>query len=143
MREIKFRGKRLDNGNWVYGDLRQENSGRKVIMTNLNTWGDNADDIEPYGEDVYVNTESVGQFTGLHDNKGNEIYEGDILQLDYITTIGKHRIGISCEVKWCSQEGRWVGFDGFVENALQQTHKMFVVKGNIHDNPELMEGGEK
>ena len=41
MSEIKFRGKRESNGDWIYGCLRQENSGRKVIMTNLSTWGDN------------------------------------------------------------------------------------------------------
>mgnify|MGYP000164614233 CR=1 FL=1 len=81
-----------------------------------------------------------GQFTGLIDRNGKEIYEGDIVQLDYITTSGKHRIGLSFEVKWCTQEGCWVGWDGFVENTLQQTRKMFVVKGNIHDNPELLKG---
>ncbi|MFK2135336.1 YopX family protein [Bacteroides fragilis] len=116
-REIIFRGKSTNNGKWVYAELHG--------------FG-----MDLFNECVQENT--VGQFTGLHDKNGKKIYEGDIVQLDYITTIGKHRIGLSFEVKWCTQEGCWVGWDGFVENALQQTCKMFVVKGNIYDNPELM-----
>ena len=122
MRTIKFRGKSTNNGKWVYAELHG------------------------LGMDLFkecVNEDTIGQFTGLRDKNGQEIYEGDIVQLDYITTLGKHRIGLSFEVKWCTQEGCWVGWDGFVENTLQQTHKMFVVKGNIYDNPELLKGDIK
>ena len=66
MREIKFRAKRLDNGEWVCGDLH------------LNT---------PYphihfgfGNRAKINIDTIGQFTGLHDKNGKEIYEGDILR---------------------------------------------------------------
>ncbi len=89
---------------------------------------------------VPVDEVELMMYTGQQDKYGKDIYEGDIVQLDYITTSGKHRIGLSFEVKWCTQEGCWVGWDGFVENTLQQTRKMFVVKGNIHDNPELLKG---
>ena len=117
MRTIKFRGKSTNNGKWVYAELHE--------------FG-----MYLFNECVQENT--VGQFTGLFDRNGKEIYEGDIVQLDYITTAGKHRIGLLFEIKWCTQEGCWVGWDGFAENTIQQTHKMFVEKGNIYDNPELI-----
>ncbi len=117
MRTIKFRGKSTNNGKWVYAELHE--------------FG-----MYLFNECVQENT--VGQFTGLFDRNGKEIYEGDIVQLDYITTAGKPRTGLSFEVKWCAKEGCWVGWDGFAENTIQQTHKMFVVKGNIYDNPELI-----
>lgn len=133
MRTIKFRGKRMYDRKWVYGYFGKDYSERCIISNYLNA-SNEAWEVIP---------ETVDQFTGLLDKNGKEIYEGDIVQLDYITTIGKHRVGLSFEVKWCTQEGCWVGWDGFVGNALQQTRKMFVVKGNIYDNPELLKGGEK
>lgn len=131
-RIIKFRGKDLETGGWIEGSLTTYPKHYPTIT--------HVEDADPVPEKTtcVVIPETVGQYTGLRDRNGKEIYEGDIVQLNYITTIGKHRIGISFEVKWCTQEGCWVGWDGFVANALQQTRKMFVVKGNIHDNPKLL-----
>lgn len=141
-REIIFRGKRVNGGEWVYGDLLHIAGGYIIYHGSQKdceiTTGKHVAVELLHNEISVVVPETVGQFTGLFDKNGKEIYGGDIVQLDYITTIGKHRIGLSFEVKWCTQEGCWVGWDGFVENALQQTCKMFVVKGNIYDNPELI-----
>lgn len=130
MRTIKFRGKRLDNGEWVYGDYHCRAGNVHTII-----------EMEPDedGKVCYalnqVIPDTVGQFTGLTDQNGEEIYEGDIVANDF----GNAYI-VNMAVEWCA-DGYWAlhEIDGddtmhFVADYLKEIE----VIGNIHDNPELM-----
>lgn len=141
IRKIVFRGKRLDDSGWVYGDLIHENSGNVAMKTNLDTWSKNDDNIAPYGEAVLVKPQTVGQYTGLVDTNGKEIYEGDIIESKGFDGLPlRHTVVYSQNT--ASFIAQLVGTyncssisQGWIFEYLK------VVVGNIHDNPELLEGG--
>ena len=130
MREIKFRGKRADNGEWVYGDLSfKPNDGTPKI-----TWF--TDSIRAPGYfDIHcfeVLPESVSQFTGMCDGQGGSIYEGDVL-LDSMSEL-------QGDVNYSESDGMFAFYsieDEFYDFADIDS-KDFEIIGNIHDNPELM-----
>lgn len=123
MRPIKFRGKRIDTGEWIYGDLLTSNG----TECEISDW----DKVDYSRFDVIP--ESVGQFTGLYDCKKKEIYENDIL------SIAGMYYQIIFQDGCFGFKNDWSLFTPFSTSFLTKRKVM----GNIHDNPELLEGGEK
>jgi uncharacterized phage protein (TIGR01671 family) len=91
------------------------------------------------GEDIRVIPETVGQYTGLKDENGAEIYEGDIIQMPHIKSEGYvlDEKGMWKSEVVCGKDGRWQSHNGI---GFRLACGVEVV-GNIHDNPELLEGG--
>lgn len=140
-REIKFRAKRKDNNKWAFGDLVKDNAGGAWIETNLQTWRENCDDVDAFGSRLYVDIDTVGQFTGLTDKKGREIYEGDVLR------INNGAIICLLVVTWNAEVGSWCL--RFKEESKEGTRPLgrwlcdrdydIELTGNIYDNKELLE----
>lgn len=130
MREILFRGKRLDNGEWVYGSYYHccgTAYGATFIVVN------------DFGF-IEVIPHTVGQYTGLTDKNGKKIFEGDIVQYqpEYIFVPQRS------VVIYCADKYNYPAFDleqyDYVANGLQYAHEEggCEVIGNKHDNPELL-----
>ena len=130
MREILFRGKRTDNGEWVYGSYVIQYGAHEIYLP------DGVDN--EHGFDRYhVIPETVGQYTGLHDKNGRKIFEGDILGGFFDEEYPEHETVVV--VEW--HENMWVTRQGeYLPDLLEQdVSDCFEVIGNIYDNPELLE----
>ena len=128
MRKIKFRGKRYDSEKWIYGNLVDDD----VILTRGCLCVD--DDYIGFDDDwSSVKPETVGQFTGLLDGNGKEIYEGDILQFEEYPP---------AQVLWYDGAFNARRLDINDDYILADWYDGTVIIGNIHDNPELAEGIE-
>lgn len=134
--EYKFRGKGIASNEWYYGDLIID-EGRYYICLQVNDHI-KRDDYEVYM--IEVIPETVGQYTGLHDKNGKEIYKGDIVKIpldykEYGTNAGElYEIyfaygGFRLKPKYrLKSKGYWLEDDNELE-----------VIGNTTDNPELLE----
>lgn len=131
MREILFRGKRVDNGNWVEGYLYVYwNFERKIFQIFVDRTNGIPDSFE-------VNLDTIGQYTSLKDKNGKRVFEGDVVravynreeniyvvvwdeeELDFKATNGKENYGRNFQYMPCCEE---------VE-----------IIGNVYDNPELLD----
>lgn len=139
MREIKFRGQDKD-GNYVYGDLIHGvgyKAGKYYILppnTNL-ALVPNCDPLDG----VEVDEKSLGQYTGIKDETGREIYEGDIVCIEMHT--GVSFVGTVSFDKSAFIITDEDGVDEFLHEYLED-YDYITVLGNIYENPELLEKEE-
>lgn len=167
MRDILFRGKRLDNGKWIYGGYFKHDTVKicfasddphtkhYIIRDGSCDWN-----FEPPLEYCEVDPETVCEFTGWRDNHRQMVFENDVVEFVSGTTLHRYLI-------WWQREGSMltvVPLDGIAFNGSDYWNGKFPqfdystfcfmmldpygdfrdirVIGNIHDNPELLEGCE-
>lgn len=141
-RKIKFRGKRIDNKEWIIGDL--------ISLSKIDPFsyiskgiGYKVDDPE-IGKPIKVYPHTIGLLTGLKDKNDKEIFEGDIAKIVNQIEVGNEIIGL---VEWCNEFSCFElkvligGEEGTMTVYSKQVDHRNInreVIGNIHDNPELI-----
>lgn len=147
VRKLIFRGKSVSTGEWLYGYLGEVNikvlqsiCKEKVIFENL-AWF-NTDNFGYVVNDCSVDESTIGQFTGLQDKNGTDIYEGDILrslQSSKLMVVVYDEIGASFVVAVINKNSaRKLGVQFHISKSWLKKYPKEVI-GNIHDNPNLME----
>lgn len=151
MREILFRGKLVDTGEWVYGSFCMDALEQFNGLCGIDGFIRLYDKLKGKMQSYEVDRETVGQYTGLEDKNGKRIFEGDIVK------------GLNCTGVWT---GYVIWIDKISGFGLKWIHRdaptsfencpmirfltsqcgrpgeyLAEIIGNIHDNPELMDGG--
>ena len=139
MREILFRGKKISNGEWAYGYYTKGyfNPETPELLDMIYQF-----DKTPNGWDFkfcIVDPETVGQFTGMTDKNGKNIFEGDVMCCDNVKGY------VVYSIQRCCFLFRWKKFDRFRTDFFKDCRLTdygrfcdLEIIGNIHDNPELL-----
>lgn len=131
MRESLFRGKRADNGEWIEG----------FLVKKFDKWYIYDFDFLPYSSEI--TPETAGQYTGLTDKNGKKIFEGDIVK-EVSMRFRTMEIEKSIfAVEWCDFDLSYRlirRFDNGEQTTILTNCGDYEVIGNIHDNPELLQG---
>lgn len=139
-REIEFRGKRIDNGEWIYGGYA-ENDGKAFISARTRYIPDTRDwDTVEYYENnpcyhltmIDVDADTVGQYIGITDKNGKEIYEDDIVMSD------DGKVG---QVQWFEEHLAfmiWCVTDNKVYFAYDNDFSKIEVIGNVYENADFL-----
>ena len=143
MREILFRGKRKDNGEWGYGDLIHNDNGfnDQVFIAKL-IIGENEDKHQFDDDEILLGwspynviPSTIGQYTGLTDKNGRKIFEGDIVKWtgSLYKVVFEQRFGTAYFGIKISDYETWYFCNSCAANLME-------IAGNVYDNPELLEG---
>lgn len=132
-RGILFRGKRVDNGEWVYGNYHNHSSEKSISFYKVFV----GTPMTMYA----VTPDTVGQYTGLKDKNGTRTFEGDIIK-----QVIPHNLvrPLTFTVNWCEECAMFVLpciTNGAFESdfTVMRSDEIEII-GNIYDNPELLKG---
>lgn len=145
MREILFRGKRKDNGEWVEGYLHikyfQKLPHDRFVIEYETECDYDSKSWRPKYMVAEIDPETVGQYTGLTDKNGKKIFEGDIVKREYTLWHSETKRTRETQIGVVSYSNKECGFflDKVCNLRKPWDGDTIEIIGNIHDNPELLE----
>ncbi|EHT9075508.1 hypothetical protein KYU16_000690 [Listeria monocytogenes] len=131
MREIEFRAKRIDNGEWIYGNLMQFEDSATFIFADERKGASTLTYAHFIINNMHaIDEKTIGQYTGLKDKNGKKIFEGDICWEEHNECYGV--------VKF--EEGKFLYLWENIAEDLWEVADSIEIYGNIHENLDLLEG---